>query len=274
MRVGPFVLSCTLVLLLLPVADTFCEDAADTAKPSFESQFENDDRVLPGLQSGMPETLEVEPQPSADTPPATINEIPTARQFRQKDELAALDKNFRPQPDGDHHPYLGASLEYSTQCYLGMEEHGFEVMSVYPGSPADKAGLQGKKPAKAIGLVGGLASSALGPLALVALPLLKRSGALGSDGDLIVAVDDKRVRNEKELTDALGHLRPGDTTYVTVIRPLPGGAHRTMRIALNLDRETIANGPAPAPAAAAVAAPLVKPMPGRVSSPGAESAAD
>ncbi|MDO8433528.1 MAG: PDZ domain-containing protein [Candidatus Binatus sp.] len=269
MRAAPLVLSCTLVMLLLPLADSFSEDSLDPAKPTFESQFENDDKILRGLQS-QPKTLEVEPQPSADTPPATIDEIPTARQFRQHDELAALDRNFRPQPDGDHHPYLGASLEYSTQCYLGMEEHGFEVMSVYPGSPADKAGLRGKQPPSAIGVVGGLAGSALGPLALVALPLLKRSGALGSDGDLIVAVDDKRVRNQKELTDSLGHLRPGDTTYVTVIRPLPGGAHRTMRIAMHLDRETIANGPAPATAAA----PATKSMPARASSPGAESAAN
>jgi PDZ domain len=270
MRAAPFLMSCTLVVLLLPLADTFSDDSTDASKPSFESQFQNDDTTLPGFQPGSPKTLEVEPQPSADTPPTKINEIPTARQFRQREDIAALDKNFRPQPEGDHHPYLGATLEYSTQCYLGMEEHGFEVMSVYPGSPADKAGLHGKQPVKMLGVVGGLASSALGPVALVALPLLKRSGALGGDGDLIVAVDDKRVRSEKELTDALGHLRPGDTTYVTIIRPLPGGAHKTMRIAMHLDRETIVNGPPPPVALGPAKASPVHPA----TPPGAESAAN
>jgi len=270
MRAVPFVLSCTLVVLLLPLADSSSEDSSDkTARPSFESQFEESDQVFPGLQPTDPKTLEVAPQPSADTPPPSVNEIPTDRHFRQGDDLAALDRNFRPQPEGEHHPYLGATLEYSTQCYLGMEEHGFEVMSVYPGSPADKAGLQGKRPVNAMGIVGGVAVSVLPPLALVAMPLLRRSGALGGGGDLIVAVDDRRVRSQKELTDALGHLRPGDTTYVTVIRPLPGGAHRTMRIAMHLDRETIASGPPPA-------APIGKPAPApaSVAPPGAESAAN
>jgi hypothetical protein len=73
-------------------------------------------------------------------------------------------------------------------------------------------------------------------------PLLRNSGALGTDGDLIVAVDDVRVRTPDEIRYALGHLKPGDTAYITVIRPLPGGYHRTMRIALHIDHETDAKG--------------------------------
>lgn len=268
MRAAPFVLGCTLALLVFPLAESFSDDSPETsARPSFESQFEESDRILPGRQLADPKTLEVAPQPSADTPPPGVNEIPTDRQFRKSEDLAALDRNFRPQRDGDHHPYLGASLEYTTQCYLGMEEHGFEVMSVYPGSPADKAGLQGKRPVQPLGVVGGIASMALPPVAMLAVPLLRRAGAMGGDGDLIVAVDDQRVRNEPELMNALGHLRPGDTTYVTVIRPLPGGAHRTMRIAMHLDREMIANGPPPP-------APIRKPAPASAPPPGAESAAN
>ena len=72
--------------------------------------------------------------------------------------------------------------------------------------------------------------------------MLRKSGALGTGGDLIVAVDDVRVRTREEILHALGHLKPGDTTYITVIRPLAGGYHRTMRIALHIDNETDAAG--------------------------------
>jgi S1-C subfamily serine protease len=87
-----------------------------------------------------------------------------------------------------------------------------------------------------------LGSVLLGPVALITFPLLRASGALGTPGDLIVAVDDVRVRNKEEILHALGHLKPGDTTYITVIRPLPGGYHRTMRIALHIENETDAAG--------------------------------
>ena len=65
--------------------------------------------------------------------------------FRQsrEDEIARLNRNFHPHdPEDSHHrPYLGIDLEYTTQCYLGMEEQGFEVVNVYPNSPAARAGL-------------------------------------------------------------------------------------------------------------------------------------
>jgi S1-C subfamily serine protease len=56
------------------------------------------------------------------------------------------------------------------------------------------------------------------------------------DGDLIIAVDDRRVRTEHDVEAALDRLRPGDTTYITVIRPVVGGGHRTMRVALHIDQ--------------------------------------
>jgi S1-C subfamily serine protease len=54
-------------------------------------------------------------------------------------------------------------------------------------------------------------------------------------GDLIVAVDDRRVRTEEEFMRAIDPLRAGDTVYVTVIRPLVGGSHQTLRIAMHID---------------------------------------
>ena len=123
-----------------------------------------------------------------------------------------------------------------------MEEHGFEVVSVYPNSPAARAGLIGRTGSTPAGEWKALGSLLLGPVALVTFPMLRKSGALGTDGDLIVAVDDVRVRTREEMLHALGHLKPGDITYITVIRPLPGGYHRTMRIALHIDHLTDAAG--------------------------------
>ena len=139
-----------------------------------------------------------------------------------------------------------------------MEEHGFEVVSVNPNSPAARAGVIGRTGSTPAGDLGALGSVLLGPVALVTFPLLRASGALGTGGDLIVAVDDVRVRSVEEIRHALEHLKPGDTTYITVIRPLPGGYHRTMRIALHIDHEIDAKGNIiPAPGALPGAAPSV-----------------
>ena len=123
-----------------------------------------------------------------------------------------------------------------------MEEHGFEVVNVYPNSPAARAGMVARTGSTAEGDLGALGSVLLLPIAPITFPLLRKSGALGTGGDLIIAVDDVRVRTPEEIRYALGHLKPGDTTYITVIRPLAGGYHRTMRIALHIDHETDAAG--------------------------------
>ena len=191
------------------------------------------------------------PRPTAARPP-------TERAFRQsrEDEIARLNRNFHPHDpdDGHHRPYLGIDLEYTTQCYRGMEEHGLEVVNVYPNSPAARAGLVARTGSTPAGDLSALGSVLLGPVALITFPMLRKSGALGTAGDLIVAVDDMRVRNESELLTALGHVKAGDTTYITVIRPLHGGYHRTMRIAVHIDHETDAHGNIIPPAGASPAA--------------------
>jgi hypothetical protein len=272
MRFTKVLLGCSLLAPLLTPGPLLADESAlHNSAPSFASQsVGSDGKLLPGGQPGEPRTLEIAPQPGDKNQTPAVSEIPADRAFRPRDDIAALNRNFHPrQPDRSRLPYTGMRLEYTTQCYLGMEEHGYEVMSIYPDSPAAKAGLKGKTPAKAVGAVGAVASTMLGPVAMVAMPLLKRSGAMGSEGDLIVAIDDQRVRNQHELINALGNLRPGDTTYITVIRPLPGGAHQTMRIAMHLDKEGETNPPASAPLAAGTAAPADA-APGV----GAESAAD
>jgi PDZ domain-containing protein len=248
-----------LVVLVFPCASLAANAPNGSASPSIEAQ-PNDGASLrvpsgqpggggsvtiPSRQSGESTTLELSPQPSGKMRAPDKSETPEQRAFRQskEDEVARLNRNFHPHDQEDsHRPYLGIDLEYSTQCYLGMEEHGFEVVNVYPNSPAARAGLIGKTGSTASGDLGALGSVLLGPVALLTFPLLRKSGALGTDGDLIVAVDDVRVRSKEEILHALGHLKPGDTAYLTVIRPLKGGYHRTMRIAVHIDNETDAAG--------------------------------
>jgi S1-C subfamily serine protease len=234
-------ISSTLIVSLQFACESFAADIA--AAPSFASQTDTSGiSSLPAKQPGdAAPTLEIAPQP-ADHPPART-EIPDARAFRKSEDLASRVRNsLRDSSDRDHNPYLGISVEYSTHCYAGAEEHGFEVMDVYPGSPAARAGLHARTPSTPMGDLGALGSILFLPVSVITMPMLRKSGALGEFGDLIVAVDDQRVRSKGELVSMLHRIKPGDTTYITVIRPIPGGAHKTMRIALHIDREVDATG--------------------------------
>jgi S1-C subfamily serine protease len=251
-----------LAVLLSPCATLAADVPKGSASPSIVAQPPNDggdqqlrseqpsDSMSPraGARQPADRALEISPQPQASNkaPTPDNRENPEERTFRQsrEAEIATLNRNFHPQvPDDNHHrPYLGFDLEYTTECYLGMEEHGLEVVNVYPNSPAARAGLIGRTGSTPMGDLSALGSVLLGPVALVTFPLLRKSGALGTDGDLIVAVDDMRVRNESEILSALGRIKVGDTAYITVIRPLIGGGHRTMRIKVHIDYETDAHG--------------------------------
>src|ERR1700722_2616895 len=246
-----------LVVVLSPCATVAADPSNDHASPSIAAQ-PNDAATThpPPTQPPGSTTPELAPQPSAEVPAPETAEQRASRQSRE-DEIARLNRNFHPHdPDENHHrPYLGIDMEYTTQCYLGMEEHGFEVVNVYPNSPASRAGMVARTDSTPAGDLKALGSILLLPIAPITFPLLRKSGALGTGGDLIIAVDDVRVHTPEEIRYALGHLKPGDTAYITVIRPLPGGYHRTMRIALHIDHETDAAGnilplPSTLPAAA------------------------
>ena len=143
-------------------------------------------------------------------------------------------------------PYLGITVQYTTTCYPGKEEHGLEVLTVDPNSPASQAGLQPRSGLTAVGAALTTLSGILPGGSILATKALGSTGAEGQGGDLIVAIDDQRVRDQSDLESAMYRLKPGDTMYLTVIRPQGSGdhvPHSTMKINVQVGEvgEPIAN---------------------------------
>jgi hypothetical protein len=225
-------------------ATAFAGTPDNVAMPSIAPQSE----ITGGLRAPAPQsapspdrTLELAPQPAANPAAPNANELPVDRAFKQSEERAALDRNFHPAPlDMPRRPpYLGLTVEYTDMCFRGFEEHGVEVISVAPGGPGARARLRGQ---------GASAASSPDPTESMLAAIRRRiestirdgSHPPGSTGDMIIAVDDHRVRSRLEWEAAISRLKPGDTAYLTVIRPVPGRNHQTLKIAIKIDRE--ANG--------------------------------
>jgi hypothetical protein len=212
----------------------------------------------PGIegQGGSDSTLEIAPQPGLTAPKPGVQEIPGGRNFNPGENNASIEPNFRPKTEngtgdingnGDSNrphprPYLGITVQYATKCYLGGEEHGLQVLTIDPNSPAAQAGLQARSGMSAIGAAVSTLSGILPGGSILANKALQSSGAMGHEGDLIVAVDDRRVRDQSDLETAMSRLKPGDTMYLTVIRP-EGNSHKTIKIAVRVGAvgEPIAN---------------------------------
>ena len=185
-------------------------------------------------------TLELAPQPGAQKP--RVEEIPASRSFHPDSNTSSLNRNFNSDTEnGDSsrlsrhgRPYLGVEVQWASACFKGAEEYGLKVTKVDPQSPASVAGLQaGREITPA-----GAAAITLTGLIPLATPLLghflNQPGAPGNDGDLIIAVDDQRIRNQQDLDDKMAQLKPGDTLYLTVIRPNGDGSHKTLKIAVRV----------------------------------------
>ncbi len=233
--------------------------AAQTAGSQTGSQG-GGNSANPGIegQGGSDSTLEIAPQPGLAAPKPGVQEIPGDRNFNPGENNASIEPNFRPNTEngtgdingnGDSNqphprPYLGITVQYATKCYLGGEEHGLEVLTIDPNSPAAQAGLRARSGMSAIGAAVSTLSGILPGGSILAGKALQSSGAMGYEGDLIVAVDDKRVRDQSDLETAMSRLKPGDTMYLTVIRP-QGNSHQTIKIAVRVGAvgEPIANAP-------------------------------
>jgi PDZ domain-containing protein len=205
---------------------------------------------MPGMahQGNDDATLEISPQTGIRPPSGTSADIPSNRDFRPGEDDTSIDRSYRPgQQDLNPNPNgggghignstscLGIQVKYTDYCFKGAEEHGLEVTSIDRNSPAEQAGL------KATGDKGGLiaaaetASALLGPVQLLTNHFMEKA-AMANRGDLIVAIDDQRVRSAADFNDAMAKARPGDTLYLTVIRPLSGGSHATMKIAVKVGK--------------------------------------
>jgi len=248
MRRRFLLVSCSALALTLAGGEVDASDTIDREAPLVASQQAPATAHPLSSQPGESATLElapqaeesktgeIAPQPGMSAANPQSSHTSEQRQFNPSDTVDANQRDFRPHADDPFSPpCLGAVLEYTTKCYRGMEEHGLEVVSVDPARGAARSGLRGKTPATAAGIAGGIGGLLLGPVELLVLPLLERSGALGAGGDLVLAVDDIRVRDVNEFRKAMRALKPGDSVYLTVLRPLPGGGHQTMRIRVDLD---------------------------------------
>lgn len=225
--------------------------------------------IAPAPQGGGGDdaTLEIAPQPGLAVRKPAVKEIPSDRNFNPGEGDSSVDSNYRPRTEngtGDidsslssqgnnesyrphAQPYLGITVAYRSMCFNGGEEHGLEVLTVDPNGPAAQAGVHAQSGVSAMGAAVTTLSALLPGGSLIANKALESSGAMGQYGDLIVAIDDKRVRDQSDLQSAMSHLKPGDTMYLTVIRA--NGMHETgphppaMKIAVRVGAvgEPIAN---------------------------------
>lgn len=189
-------------------------------------------------------TLEVTPR--AGSPPPQTNSPPSVPS--ETDNIAnPSDEELPPVPASGppssmvsavprpQLPYIGLSVQrIESHARAGRDVVGLEIVSVDPGSPAERAGLKGRGSMTELGASGATAGALLAPLDIALMPLLKKTGQLGQTGDLIVAIDDRRVTGEVDLETALADSKPGDTIYLTVVRAGTNGTHQTIKTPVKL----------------------------------------
>jgi hypothetical protein len=187
-------------------------------------------------------SLEIAPQPAAKPQRPAVQEIPAEKSYEPGEDTDSINQRTDLENDLHNQPNrrtcLGVQAHYASQCYLGKEEQGLLVTGIDPGGPAQVAGVHAQ-PETGPGRAALATMAALvGPLGLVVDKALEQPG-----GDLIVAVDDRRVRSKQDLDDVLDRLKPGDTTYLTVIRPTDThGNHQTLKIKVQVGQDTEASG--------------------------------
>lgn len=194
------------------------------------------------IPAGGDQTLVIPPtgpspaQPSVEAPRAPEQSAPeqNAPEPDLGSDNAPLPADLPAPEDNGPRPYLGISVLYTVATRDGQQVNGLEVMDVDADSPASRAGLKSRTPMTTIGASGATAGELLGPLDAALRPLLAKSGQLGEDGDLIVAIDDHRVTSDSDLPDHLSRLHPGDIIYLTVLRQQRGGSYKAVKLPVTL----------------------------------------
>jgi hypothetical protein len=221
----------------------------DSVAPSQQAMPMKPPSSMPGMahQGGDDATLEISPQTGIKPPSGSSDEIPSNREFRPGEDTSSIDRSFRPgeqdlNPNGGGSGHLGNAtsclgiqVKYAQYCLMGAEEHGLEITSIDRNSPAEQAGLKATGNNSGVIAAAETASAFLGPLQIITNHFMEKA-AQADRGDLIMAVDDRRVRSVADFNDAMAKAHPGDTLYLSVLRPLPGGNHRTMKIAVKVGK--------------------------------------
>ncbi|MBV8358830.1 MAG: PDZ domain-containing protein [Deltaproteobacteria bacterium] len=227
---------------------------AQTAVPDSQSKqlgqaLSPNQNRSPGVYSDA--TLEIAPHasptPPMETSPASVPNDSDDLSSPPQQELPPVPTSGPPSSmvsNGSQSPlpYLGVSVQrIESHSTPGHDIDGLEIISVDADSPAERAGLKGRGGMTRLGASGATAGALMAPLDIALMPLLKKTGQLGQTGDLIVAIDDRRVAGEADLETALSDSKPGDTIYLTVVRLNRNGVHKTIKIPVKL------GSPAPIP---------------------------
>ena len=186
-------------------------------------------------------TLEIAPR-FVPPPPPAAESTPAADPETTAGKAQEYQDSVHPEPppaSPEKRPYLGVAVQtiYANDRPNGLVA-GLEVVSVDRSSPAALAGLRGRTKMTSMGESGATVGSLMPPLDLFMMPLLKKTGSLGQGGDLIVAIDDRRVINDFDLQSQLESLKPGDLIYLTIVRAANDGSHSTLKVPIKLGDAT------------------------------------
>jgi hypothetical protein len=193
-------------------------------------------------QNQSDQTLEIAPRiapppPVAATPSsAPADSAPVDNPAPSQGEAVSASQQAPATP----HPYLGIAVQavYSTDRSSGptptVEVTGLEIVSVDRNSPAAIAGLRGRTKMTSMGESSATVSALVPPLELLMVPLLKKAGSLGQGGDVIVAIDDRRVISSFDLQAELETLKIGDVIYLTITRMMADGSQKTLKLPIKL----------------------------------------
>ena len=236
-----------LTFLLMPAFSVFAQQSPSWQDSGWQGTHpQQPPAPAPPIQEPRPSTI---PQPSH--PPSLQNEdegtspsdggmpaVQAPTPLAPQPGLSASQPSAAPSTNATNAPakpaYLGIAGQTVQTCRYPA---GVRITRVIEGSPAQQAGLKGE------GTLGWQEAMAgvltLTPLAPLVLPFIT-DREHGGTGDLILAVDGKRVHNREELEQELKRFRPGHTIYFSVLRDQSGVHQIAVRLTEAPDTSTTA----------------------------------